>query len=96
MSLQRSKTTVPYQVIPAKNRSHGKTTTNVPGTDYAAVIPAPISIPQDTLERIYKKMKQAERPLVSFQDDQGEMFMEAFRLRERIIKEIIQELEPYV
>lgn len=69
MSLQRSKTTVPYTVAPET-----VTDDSTAWVTIDVVAPVTISIPLETMERIHQKLKQAERPLVSFQDEFGEMF----------------------
>lgn len=70
---------------------------NVPYTVYPAHSgEVRVEIPRDDLLRLYRLLKTAEQPQVTFQEDQGAMFMDAFRLREKIIKEALQELERYV
>lgn len=71
---------------------------NIPYKVYPSARPreVQVEIPRHHLEHIYRRLQEAESPKIAFQDDQGAMFMDAFRLREKIIKEVLLELEAYV
>lgn len=82
MSLQKARpANIPYTVYPARVKVN------------APELPP---VPAEVLERVFKKLRNAERPRVAYQDDQGAMMLEAFNLMQRTIREVVQELEPYV
>lgn len=81
MSLQKARpANIPYTVYPARVKMNQ----------------TELAVPAEVLERVFKKLRNAERPRVAYQDDQGAMMLEAFNLMQRTIREVVQELEPYV
>lgn len=96
MSLQKAKpANTIYQVIPPRSKRTAAYT-----EDEIAHAPietfVTVSVPHWLLKAIYDRLKGAEQPRVVFNEDQGAMFMEAYRERGAVIKEVLQELEPYV
>lgn len=97
MSLQKSKpANTIYQVIPPRSK---RTTDATDAQTVAAAIAGAtvsVSVPLGLLESIYDRLKGAEQPRVAFNEDQGAMFLEAYRERGAVIKEVLQDLETYV